>query len=70
MDGGKKQQYKTMENLLPIRKVQNYTLVKKGKQYYIDNGVDDVSEYFDEYDAEKFTGISDSEFIELAKQYV
>lgn len=46
-----------------IRQVGNYSLVKKGKQYYIDNGIDDVSEYMDEFDIADLLECENWEFI-------
>lgn len=57
-----------MENLSVIKTVENYSLVKKGRWYYIDNGIDDVSEYFDEYDAKQFLESNDLCFVQLCKK--
>lgn len=50
-----------------IKKVDIYSLVKKGRWYYIDNEFE-VSEYFDKYEASNFFKCSDSEFIRKCKE--
>lgn len=46
-----------------IRKVGDFSLVKKGNHYYIDNGIDDVSEYFDKIEADEVLKLKNAEFI-------
>jgi len=57
-----------MENLQIIRIVENYSLIKKGDYYYIDNGFDDVSEYFDVLEAESYLDIDDAKFIQFCSE--
>ena len=47
-----------------IRQIENYSLIKKGKWFYIDNGIDDVSEYFDEVDAIDFIECGTLQFLD------
>lgn len=49
--------------LKAIRKERNYSLVQKGRQFYIDNGIDDVSEYFDQFQAYHLETCDTDEFL-------
>lgn len=51
-----------------IRKVRNYSLIQKGNQFYIDNGIDDVSEYFDEFQAYHLETCESDEFLRECKE--
>ena len=51
-----------------LRIFENFSLCKKGRWYYLDNG-EDVTEYFDIYTMEEFIGISDREFKEMCESY-
>jgi len=52
-----------------IRNVGNYSLVKKGRWYYIDNGIDDVSEYMDEFDCSGLFECDDYDFIKQCENF-
>lgn len=51
-----------------IRKIEEYSLVKKGRMFYIDNGIDDVSEYFDEVDAIDFIECGTLQFLDRCEK--
>lgn len=51
-----------------IRKIENYSLVKKDRMFYIDNGIDDVSEYFDEIDAIDFIECGTLQFLDRCEK--
>ena len=51
-----------------IRQVNNYSIVKKGNKFYIDNGIDDVSEYMDKLEVAPLLLHGDLEFIEFCKE--
>ena len=51
-----------------IRQIENYSLIKKGKWFYIDNGIDDVSEYFDEVDAIDFIECGTMQFLDRCEK--
>ena len=52
-----------------IRTVGNYSLCKKGRKYFIDNGIDDVSEYMDKFDCADLFDCKDHEFINKCLNY-
>ena len=50
-----------------LRTVQNYSLIQKGNNFYIDNGINDVSEYFDEFEAYHLETCEYDEFLQECK---
>ena len=48
-----------------IRQEGLYSLVQKKDKFYIDNGLDDVSEYMDAYQVYPLYSYSSEEFIEF-----
>ena len=51
-----------------VRKIENYSLVSKGRMFYIDNGIDDVSEYFDSTDAIDFIECGTLQFLDRCEK--
>ena len=51
-----------------VRKIEDYSLVKKGRMFYIDNGIDDVSELFDEIEAIDFIECGTLQFLDRCEK--
>lgn len=50
-------------NYKVIRTQDNFSMVQKGNNFYIDNGIDNVSEYFDEFQAYHLETCDTDEFL-------
>lgn len=57
------------EEIIIVRQVLNYSLCQKGEYYFVDDN-NDVSEYFDEIEAEDFNDLTDEEFIKECHKYI
>lgn len=53
--------------LKTLRRENNFSLIQKGNDFYIDNGIDDVSEYFDCFQAYHFETMERDEFLQECK---
>ncbi len=51
-----------------VRRVKNFSLVKRGRNYWVDNG-QDVTEYMDVFDCNCLLNCSDAEFLKECKSY-
>jgi len=51
-----------------IRQIENYSLIKKDRWFYIDNGTNDVSEYFDEIKAIDFIECGTMQFLDRCEK--
>ena len=57
-----------MKTLKTIRQIENYSLIKKGRWFYIDNGIDDCSECFDEINAIDFIECGTLKFLDRCEK--
>jgi len=57
------------DEIIIIRQHLEYSLWQRGNWYYVDNGNDDVSNEFDEIEAEDFNDLSNEEFLVECKKY-
>ena len=57
-----------MKTLKTIRQIENYSLIKKGRWFYIDNGIDDCSECFDEINAIDFIECGTLQFLDRCEK--
>lgn len=57
------------EEIIIVRQYSDYSLCQRGNWYYVDNGEDDVSNEFDEIEADEFDDLNDEEFLEKCESY-